>query len=333
MAGVKKLRKIQIGQESTAGDEVNASTVWRGTGTIEDQLVTVFPDEDVGYLSGIDRQYIPKVQAALAFDETPATFEQIIHIFNAGVQADTAGAADGTGSGHIYDHVTATTAATTTLTYTMEGGDNQQEEQFKYGFVESFTISGVAGESLMMSANWLGRQIAVGSFTAGQTAPTVEEILFSKGTLAIDPDTNAAGTTTKSNTLLEMALSHKTGLVPVFTGDGAIYFTFTKNIGPEILLDLTFEHDTTGVAEKAAWRAGTTRIIQLSFAGSTLASSGSSYSTKTFRIRVAGKWEKFDKIGEKDGNDVVKGTLRACYNATRTLFAEYRVVNEVGTLQ
>jgi len=37
-AGIKALRKIQLGRESTAGTKVDADIVWRGTGVIQDNL-------------------------------------------------------------------------------------------------------------------------------------------------------------------------------------------------------------------------------------------------------------------------------------------------------
>ena len=86
--GIKKLRKIQLGKETTAGTAVDATTVWRGMGTIEDGLEKVFVDEDIGYKSGVDRTYIPKVEARLDLDEIPATYEQILHILEAAVEED-----------------------------------------------------------------------------------------------------------------------------------------------------------------------------------------------------------------------------------------------------
>jgi hypothetical protein len=77
-------------------------------------------------------------------------------------------------------------------------------------------------------------------------------------------------------------------------------------------LNVTFEHNATAVAEIAAWRAGTARQIRLQFDGS-----GSKYA----RFDMAGKWEKFDKIGEKDVNDNVTGTFVACYDTTASKIA------------
>lgn len=331
MAGIKALRKIQLGRESTAGTAVAASTIWRGMGTIEDQRETVFPEEDIGILGGVDRTYVPKLLAAISMGSIPATFEQLPHILEAGVRTD-APAQDGAGTDYIYEYIFPTTAANTIKTYTIEGGDNQAVEEMEYGFVTGFTLEGSAGEALMMSAEWQGRQVATSAFTGALTLPTVEEILVSKGKLYIDDDDGTIGTTQKTSTLLSLTLNVNTGLTAVFTADGSLYFTFVKGVAPEITLDVTFEHDGTATAEKANWRAQTARQIRLIFEGSTVGTPGTTYSKKTLIIDLAGKWESFSALEDQDGNDIVTGTFRARYNATAALFAAITVVNELSAL-
>ncbi len=114
-------------------------------------------------------------------------------------------------------------------------------------------------------------------------------------------------------------------LVPVFTADGALYFTFVKNVGPEVTLDVTFEHDSTATAEIAAYRAAMPRLIRLQWEGTALTTAGD-YTYKTLRVDLAGKWDTFQPLGDQDGNDVVTGTFRARYNATAAKFAEMVVV-------
>jgi outer membrane protein assembly factor BamB len=109
-------------------------------------------------------------------------------------------------------------------------------------------------------------------------------------------------------------LSVTTGWREQFTSDGQLYFTFVKNTGAEVTLEVTFEHDSTAVTEIAAWRAQTQRNVQLKFTGSTIAG-GSDFAGKALVINLTGKWERFDKIDERDGNDIVTGTLRMTYNA------------------
>ncbi len=337
MSGIKSLRRIQLGLEATKGNAVAATALWRGTGTLEDRSKVVFPPEDIGYGSGVDRSYLPELGAALAMEETPATFEQLGYVLAAGIKDVVSGAADGAGTSKIYTYTFPTTAAPTTKAYTLEGGDDQQEEEAEYCFVTDFKLSGKGGgefTSWMLSANWLGRQITVSTFTGAIAVPTVEEIQFGPTKLYIDAVGGTIGTTLKSNTLIGFELPVRTGLQPRFEGDGNKYFSRSQWAGSqmEVLLRITFEHDGTAVAEKAARVAQTPRLIRLQSQGSAVATPGTAYTYKTARIDLAGKWESFEKIGEENGNDVVTGVLRARYNATSSKFAEILIVNELATL-
>jgi len=327
--GIEKLRKLQIGAEDTMGTAVAATSILRMNGMPDDQRETMFVDEHVGYLSGVDRTYVPKLLAALT-SEGEATFEQLPYLLNAAVE-NSAGVQDGAGSGYVYTYDLPTTAQNTLKTYTIEGGDDQQAEELEYCFVENMVLSGAPGEAWKATADWLGRQVSKTTFTASLDLPMVEEILFSKSKLYIDAADGTIGTTVKSSVLLGAELSIKTGWAPVFTGDGKLYFTFIKCVDPEVLLKVTFEHNATAVAEKDAWIAQTARLMRLLVQGSALGTSGA-YTYKTLQIDLAGKWEDFEVIGAQDGNDIVTGTLRARYNATADLFGQVVVVNELSAL-
>lgn len=332
MAGVKALRRIQGGKETTgsSGTAVASTFLLRYTGTIEDQREIVFPAEDIGLLSGTDRQYSPKYLAAIAM-EGEATFEQLPYFFEAGVS--TSAPTTDTGSGYIYTYTLPTTAQQLPRTYTLEGGDDNEAEEMEYSFVKDLTLSGNAGEAWMLSANWIGRQVSTSTFTPSSDAatPTVEEALFSKTLLYIDEPGGTIGTTLKSNTLLSAELKLVTGFQEVFAADGQLYFSFVKQVAPEVTLSITFEHDGTASAEKAKWRAGTARLIRLNCLGTALASAGA-HTYKTMRANLAGKWEKFEKIDEQNGNDIIKATFRARYNSTAALFGSFVVVSDLVSL-
>jgi len=327
MPGIKAYRRLQMGVETAAGTAVAATSIWRGIGTIQDNLETVFPQEDIGILPGTDRQYIPRVEALLSLENTEATFEQLPYIYQMGIEkASPTTDANGVGIFTYTMPIASTDIHVTTDlgTYTWEGGDNQQAEEFAYGFVRSFNLSGDAGQALMMNAEIVGRQVGTSTFTASLAIPTVEEILFSKGKLYIDPTSTYPATTQKSNTLLNMNLAVNTGWTPVYTADGSLYFSFVKQAQPEVTMSITFEHDATSVAEIAAWRAGTARSISVEFAGSTTA--------KYLKLRLVGKWDNFEKIGERDGNDIVTGNFRVRYSSADTLFFEVVLVNGLAAL-
>ena len=104
-------------------------------------------------------------------------------------------------------------------------------------------------------------------------------------------------------------------------------------MAPELVLTLTFEHDTSGVAQKDAWVAETPKLVRLEFQGTAPADiTGATYSFKTLHIDMAGKWENFEPLGEQDGNDVLTGTFRGRYDLTSTSFAQFLVVNELTVL-
>lgn len=331
MAGIKALRKIQLGRETTAGNAVVATTIYRGKGTLEDQQEIAFAEEDIGYLSGVDRTYSPKDGAALSMESVEATFEQLPHILEAGIKTATP-AQDGAGSGYIYSYEFPTTAANTIKTYTIEGGDNQAVEEIEYAYVSSFTLVGEAGAAWMMTAEWIGRQVLTSAFTGSLSLPAVEEILFQKTKLYIDNVSGAFGGTLKSNTLLGATLNVTTGLIPKFTADGELYFSFVQTTSPEVTLDITFEHDGTAVAEKANRKAETPRLIRLLAEGSTFTTAGTTYSKKTMIIDLAGKWETFEKIGEQDGNDIVSGVFRSRRNATIDDFGSITMVIDLASI-
>lgn len=329
--GIKALRKIQLGAETTAGTAVAADTVWRGIGMIKDNRETIFPEEDIGYLSGKARAYVPKYEAELAMDAVPATFEGLPVILSAGVKNIITGVTDTGGSGKVYTYTFPTTTANTITTWTIEGGDDTQAEEMEYSFVESFELSGNGGEALQMSANWRGRQVSKATFTANVTTPaTVEEILFGKGKLYIDSVSGAIGTTQVTNTLLGASLSVNTGWIPKYSADGNLYFSWAQLTKPEILLNVTFEHNASAVTEKDAWIAKTPRQLRLQFDGSALTTAGT-FAYKTLRIGLAGLWESFDSISDMDGNDIITGTFRAGYDPTCAKFAEIKVVNETAS--
>ena len=313
MPGIKALRKCQITCEAVAGTIKAATTLWRGTGMIKDNRNVVLVKEDIGYLSGVNRSYVPKLGGAITFAECPATFEQLPYIFTCGIEALTTGAADTTsGTGKVYTYALATTAQKTPTTLTIEAGDNQEAEVMEYCFVDTFRLAGKAGEAVQMSADWIGRQVAVQAFTAGQAAPAVEDILTGKGALYIDAIAGTAGTTLKSSTLLGFDLTVKTGFTPVMTVDN-LYFTLLKQTEPEVKLNLTFEHDATSAAEKVFWRAGTARQLQLKFTGSVISTQGT-YLTKTLKLTFAGLYDSFSVIDENSGNDIVTASFIARYD-------------------
>lgn len=408
MSGVKALRRIQLAPEVTAGTQILATSIWRGLGTLEDQRETVFPNEDIGYIAGVDRAYCPKQAALLALEAVPATFEQLPYIFEMGIKGVTTGVADsGAGAtGKIYAYPMHYADTLNTLkTFCAETGDDTRMEKVSYLHCPSFTLTGKPGEAWTIEGDLAGRAVTITKITAatiafvsatkkitdsgnalavfttgmrikvsgstsndgiytvatggvaGEIVTTealvnedaedtvtieqyftpslslvnVEEMLFGNSKLYIDAVNGSLGGSLVSNTLLGASIKVNTGQQAQFTGD-RVDFSYVAARQPEVLLDITFAHNSNAVSEIENWRNKTSRKIRISCLGSALGTAGGVYTYKTLFADMAGKWEKFTKLDEQDGLDIVGGTFRARYNSTATLFCTFTVVNEIASL-
>lgn len=336
MAGIKALRKIQLGKESTAGTSVATTAIWRGMGVGKDNRETTFVEEDVGLLGDALRTYVAKTGGEVTL-EGNATFEQLPYIFQGGFY-NTSPTTDA-GSAQVWTWTIQSASTdpiqTTDLqTYTIEFGDNQQAEYMAYCFTREFTLSGTVGGVLEVSATMEGRTVGTTDFATGISLPTVEDILFTNGTLYIDDSTGTMGTTQVSNTLFAMDLNVTTGWRGYPAADGRTDFSFVKRTKEEITLQLTFEHNASAVAEKLAWRNQTERAVRVKFTGNAMGTSSTdaAYNNKTLMISLYGKWESFDALSDQDGNDQVTGTLRVGYSASGLSKGAFVIANELSSL-
>lgn len=338
--GITSLKRTQIGIEASAGGSTDIpTTVWAGTGMMKDNLKQVFPKQKIGKLGGTTRSYISETGGSVVLEDD-ATFEQMGYIFAAGIQNVTP--TTDLSSAKIWTYAVQASdsdpIATTDLgTLVIEDGDNIQAEIARFGYVKDFTLSAAGGEALHVLANIETRAPTPTSFTSGLSVPSpLETILFGLGSLYVDDTTGTIGSTLVSTTLLDMNLKHTTGWISKKSKDNRLDFSFIKRSDDEILLDVTFEHNSIAVAEKAAWRAGTERALRLTFLGNALSSTDGSapYDKKALVIDLYGKWDTFGSAGleEMDGNNVYKGTFRVRWSDTAANKASYVLVNEVATL-
>lgn len=335
MSGARWAHRIYLGRESVMGTPVAATTIWRGVGgNLQDDREIVTVDEQIGVLVKSNRAYLSRLGGSLDMAATPATYQQILHILEAGIKTIGTGASDGAGTGKIYDYAMGTTV-NTLKTYTIETGDNQQAEEMEYGFVESFTLSGERGQPVMMSAKWQGRQVANTTFTPALVVPAVEEIITSKGSFFIDPVNGTIGSTAVTGTLLSWELQVTTGWRTKYVADkGQLFFDFIY-FDPdqfEATFTATYEHNATAVAEKGLWRANTPRLIRLRIPGSSNATAGTTYSTKMLQIDMACRYTKFDALDADEGNSILKIEGAVGYDSTSAKSLSILVVTETNSV-
>jgi hypothetical protein len=316
MAGRRSLRFIQLGRESTAGTSVAATTIWRGVGTIKDNFAVTPVSEDVGIIGGTDAVNNPMKGGSLAISQTPATFEQFLHILEMSVKTATP-AQDGAGTDYIYTYAFPTTSGNTIKTYTIEGGDDTGEEEMPYCFVNDWTLSGNGRTAWQLQANIQGREVTASTKTGSLTLPAINYMNFGLSKLYIDAIGGTYGSTQKSNTLRGASIKFVSGIQPKDTADGRLDFSFVQGTDYTCTGQLEFEHDSIALANKVDWRALTARKLQIKIEGTTaFATPGTTYSVPTVIINLPIRWSNFEKIGEANGNDIVQGSFMSKYNTT-----------------
>lgn len=325
--GIKSLRKIQLARETTSGTAISTATVlWRGQGTIEDNTVVTFPEEDIGYISGVDRAYIPQVGATLELTQTPLNIFQVPYLFEMGVKAVNTGAADGSGSDKVYTYPISTNAKNATAAYTIQGGDDTDVERMEYAFAETISLTGQANQAWMMGGTLRGRQVTdVTSFnpTALALQTGIDDLLFNKSKLYLDAVGGTLGATQYTLGFLQATINLRTGWFARATGDGQLYFSYIQMAKPQLDFNLRVVHDSQGVARKTDWRALTARQMRIDMLGAALTTAGTTYATNTLRFNVAAKGLKVSKVGELNGEDVLDVSYNSRYNSTAGLYAAF----------
>lgn len=334
--GRKSLRRLAFARETENGTATPATTIWRGAGAVlDDTRVIEAVEEDIGLFDGTDRVYMPMVHSKLNLSATPATFEQIQHLFSNAFGGPVTGVADGVGSGRVYTTTIPVSNSPTNISWTLEGGDDREVERTTYAKVLKISLVGAKNKAVTMAAELIAREVLPlpGGFT-GVPLPVVEEILNQRARVFLDPIGGTYGATPVSRQVVGWKIDLMAKWVPKFTMDDNLAFSFAQFVGKEITGEITFEHDTAALGvggEKAAWRNRVPRLLQLRFIGSNLATAGT-YTTKTLIINLPIRWTKFDPLDDDDDNNIVIGKFFSKYNTTAGNAGNIIVVNELSTL-
>ncbi len=322
MPGRKGLSKIQWGKEATPGTGVAATAIYRGNGgMIEDQTTVLDVNELVGILGDTDRAVITKRLAIINLADAPLSYEQAAYFFAMGIGGPVTGTSDGAGTDKIYTTNIPTTAAPANTFYTVETGDDFEQERATYVHCTKLDISGKMGGIVMAKGTLQGQaSTLIASFTPSLSIPAVEDIPVNKGKVYLSPvGTVEASQTQVANQILDFNLAFEFLWIPKWTMDGNLFFSFPQYVGHKLTGTITFEHDTAvsgSGGEKANYRAKTQRQLGIRFLGSALATAGTAYSTKAFKINTPITWTKMSTVDEVNGNSIVTGSFFSKYNLT-----------------
>lgn len=324
--GAFTYNKLQLGGESSSGTAVAADFIWRGPfGDVQDGRTRNISAEQVGLLVPAERSYDSRLTAMLTMPETELTYEQFPHILEAAL-----GTVTPSGSGpyvYAYSFPTGTTP-NTLKTYTIEAGNavvTGDVREVPYCFVESFTISGTTGEAWKMSANWRGQRVVSSSFTSALSLAAVEEAIFSNTSVYIDASGGTIGNTQVAGVLVAASFDVTTGVIPVFTGDGVLYYTAHKFTRPTVNFTLTLELHSGGNvrAERTQYENNAVRLIRLGCPGT---------SDRDMQIDFVAKYDEVGGYENTEEDTTVQLQGHVVYSPTDDLFFEPTITNNLSAL-
>lgn len=330
--GIKRLQRLQLGKESSAGTAVAATAVWRGAGNqMSDDQVIEEIEEMVGIVNGTDRTAVVQLMAGIELAETPLTFEHLPYLFAMGFGGPVTAVADGTtGTGKIYTTTLPTTSLPTAKAYTWEAGDNHETAEMEFSLCNKINLKGAHGQTAKMSATLFGRQVTQSTLTGGLALVAQEDAIVNKGKVYIDAIGGSYGGTQVASQILAFDLTYEPLWVPRFTMDGNLYYTGADFVGFNVTGKLTFAHDSAAnraSGAKSFLAAQTAKKLRIDLIGTAVTQGDGVYTTKHVLLDLPIKYTKAGTLGEDNGLSVVDMEFRSRYNATSAEAGAVTIVN------
>lgn len=319
--GIKRLQRIQFGKEVTPGTAVAATTRWRGAGAmLDDQRKVEEIEEMIGIIDGADRTAIVQLLGMLALSDTALTSDQLQYLCVMAMGGPTTGSTDGAGSDKIYVNTFPTTAKPTVTPYTIQAGDDFEQEVMEYTVCTKVSIKGAMGQTVKMGGTLMGRQVArLGGGFSAATIPAIGEFPTQSGKLWMDAIGGAYGTTQVSNTLIAFQVDLEFTWKPTFTMDGNLYYSYPSYVSHKFSGQLSYLNDTAADGNTGAmldFRNQTPKLMRIDLSGGAVTTPGTLYSTRKCMIDLPIKLLNPGPLGDDSGNDIRVFKFRSRYNTT-----------------
>lgn len=305
---IEAFRRIQIGKESTPGTAVAATRKLIGELSISPNLTIHRPTDERNSLSEFRRSEVVGQDASLSYS-SDATYDQIIHFLAMALKGGVTPTQPDVGnSPTVYDWVYTPVATVLAAvdTFTIEYGDNTQEFECKYCFVQSLELGFAMNSVVTLKADMMGHYPIKSSFTGALSDESVEEVVSNDLTVAIDTTWANLGVTPKSGVVAGATLRIPTGLVPIKAADGSMEFTRIGEQRRHFELDLDILVSSAAITEYDAAVAQTDRAIRLIVTGPTI----SDDETYMLTIDFFGRYTAAPTIWDsQDGENLIRLSL------------------------
>jgi len=310
VAGLKGLRRIQIGKETTFGSDHAATARLIGRLDMSPDYKMYRPDDtETGRLSSFERSDIVGTMAKMSF-ESDANYEQLAYLLGMSI----IGGVTPTGGGSPYSWAFTPNLSTINApdTYTFEYGDDHQAYQSTGCFAKSLELSGQIDDVVKVKADIVGQAVAAISFTDSLANPTaLNPVKADMGKLYIDSSWANLGSTAKENTLVDFSWKISEGIKPIKKLDGSLAYADRVETKRHIELDMTLGHNSVYDTLLTAFLAQSKVFVQLKFTGPAITGG-----TDILVLNGCYVLDNPDSLNDQEGQDTVKVKLVSIYDPT-----------------
>ncbi len=272
------------------------------------------------------------------------TFQNVDYLLNAGWQQTLASSTVGTtGKQRVYSDYGGGTLTSSNwqtsgnpLFSTVIAGDNSVNSGSGYAILDAFitqwSVGAARGGYTTASGTYSGHTLST------LTTPQYTNITASRlsGTsipawawkLYIDDAGGTIGATQKAGTLIDWSIKGNPSFHHKKFLDGQISPTSYGQGRTEVTLDMTFEQNSTALAELVKFETNAPRLIRLQALGAVI---GAGTAVNTITFDLVGNYTAFDKPGDSDGNTTIKASFK-CMQVIGTGYFGATTINSVATL-
>lgn len=264
------LRRIQIGKEATRGTAVAATKILLGNLTMNPTLNLFMPEDEArNSLALLHRREIVGQEATLRYDG-PMTFDQLITFLAMGIKGGVTPTTPGGGTdSRDWTFLPTVAALNAQNAFTFEFGDDSQEYESAFVMCSQLELAYAMGEPVTLTADLFGHFPAKSTFTGALSNPAnLEDGISQKTKIYSDTTYANLGTTQLSDTLVNATVRVPTGLAPVRVADGLLEFSTFSEGKRAAEVELTFVHNSTGIAIYDKYVSGALDFIRLHTVGS-----------------------------------------------------------------
>lgn len=301
-SGSRALRKIQFAKEVTPGTPVTTATAFVvGTLGMRMDQELYMPDElETGRLVSFERSE-PIMRAAMLPFEADANYEQLGYPLGCAVRQEVISGI----SPSLWTYEPGYSTRSPLRTYTVQYGDDVEQQQVAYVMARQLELSGQVGEVVRVNADLFGRQVTPLSAFAptNLTPPALETVKMATCRLYVrsawtTASTAAAATDLEEGTLADFNWRYMTGLAPQLFADNRLDFSEVSHGKRHVELEMTVGFNpTTAATWFGLFQNQTARMVELNFNGT---------DNRQLRLQTYGVITEYNELTEREGQDIIK---------------------------